>query len=228
MKRLNLIVVILVLISCLVFGFSIREGYSADAKGKLTADNILPEGVSKYGDTIYMSIRYIDFNNIRDVFLSLKSISYKVVVIDLLTSGGSLFDAMGIISIFKEQQSTGKIIEIRGRGLIASAGLLILISGNPGYRYLDEWSMIMFHEFWQFKFFAIETPADKEEEAKIMRKIQDKVNDYIIMHSKITKQELNEKIKKKELWLDADEAVKYGFADTVKRFGTFTKIEKEK
>lgn len=175
----------------------------------------IPEDTTIIGDTIYFSVSRIDFERYRSVFLGYERFYWKRAVIDLVTGGGSLFDAMGMVSLLQEQQRKGKIIEIRGRGIIASAGLLILITGTPDYRFLDKNAIVMFHEMWSFKFFAIETPSDKEDEAAIFRKIQDKINDYVTSHSKISKEELNSKIKKKEFWMLAEEALQYGFADTL-------------
>ena len=174
----------------------------------------IPDGTSMIGDTVYFCINTMDFEKYRSIFIGYNKFNWKKAVIDLNTGGGSLFDAMGMVSLFQEQQAKGKIIEIRGRGIIASAGLIILVSGSPGHRLLDPNSFIMFHEMWSFKFFAIETPSDKEQEAVIFRKIQDRINKYICSHSRITEDELNARIKKKELWLDAKEALAYGFADT--------------
>jgi ATP-dependent protease ClpP protease subunit len=175
----------------------------------------IPEGTSLVGDVVYFSINGMNFDKYRSIFIGYEVLNWKRAVIDLNTHGGSLFDAMGMVSLIQDQQRKGKIIEIRGRGLIASAGLLILISGTPGYRFLDAHSMLMFHELFSFKFFAIETPSDKESEAEIFRKIQNKINSYIVKHSKMSEEELNSRIKKREYWFDASEAVKYGFADEI-------------
>jgi len=176
---------------------------------------MLPDGVSKYGDTIYMRIDSMDFKDTRNIFLALQEWNWKTVKIDLLSSGGSLFGAMGMVSIFRELQAQGKIVEIKAQGIVASAAVLVFLAGTPGHRFIDKYAMLMLHELWTFKFFAIETPSDKEEEARIFRKIQDKINHYICEHSKISKEELNQKTQKKELWLDAEEAVKYGLADKI-------------
>lgn len=173
----------------------------------------IPDGTSMIGDTIYFCISSMDFERYRSMFIGYERFNWKKAVIDLNTGGGSLFDAMGMVSIFQEQQSKGKIIEIRGRGIIASAGLIILVSGSPGHRLLDPNSFIMFHEMWSIKFFAIETPSDKEQEALVMRQIQDRINKYISSHSLMSADELSNRIKKKEFWMSADEAIKFGFAD---------------
>lgn len=176
---------------------------------------MLPSGVVKHGDTVYLQIRDIDYGDVRRTFLGLREWGWKKAVIDLFSYGGSLFQSFAIAAILKEQQLDGKIIEIRAKGIVASAGLIVFLSGSPGYRLIDKYSLIMFHEMWTFKFFAIETPSDKENEAAIFRKIQNHINTYITDHSRISAEELNRLIRQRELWCNADEAIKYGFADRI-------------
>lgn len=175
----------------------------------------IPDGVSQYGDTIYLSINFMDFDGLRNKLIGLQRFHWKRAIIDLCTSGGSIFDAMAMVSLMDEQKALGKIIEIRGRGIIASAGLIVLQGGSSGFRYLDPLTMVMFHEMSSFKMFAVETPTSKEEEAKIYRKIQDQVVSFIASKSAISKEDLDAKIRNKEFWMDAQEAIKYGFADKI-------------
>ncbi len=177
--------------------------------------DVLPNGVTRIDDTAYIYVEMIDFNSLRNKFLSLKRYKISKIVIDLFSHGGSLFDAMGMVALIKEQEDSGKIVEIRARGIIASAGLIVMIAGTKGQRYLDMYAMVMFHELSLLKFFSFETPSSMEEESKIIRMIQNRVNDYIISRSKISMVELCEKIKKKDFWMDANEAIKYGFADSI-------------
>ena len=206
MKRIILVLLLIFFLLC-----PLAEGKWSNEKEYVA----IPDETTMIGDTIYFSIDRMDFDRYRSIFLGYSKFNWNKAIIDLSTYGGSVFDAMGMVSLIQEQQRRGKIIEIRGRGLIASAGLIVLIAGTPGYRFLDANAMLMFHELWSFKFFAIETPSDKEAEAEIFRKIQNKINFFIVNHSKITDEELNLKIKKKEFWFDSTEAIKYGFADGV-------------
>jgi len=175
----------------------------------------LPDGVSQYGDTVYMSISIMDFDGLRDKFIGLQKFHWKKMIIDLCTGGGSVFDAMAMVSLMDEQKESGKIIEIRGRGIIASAGLIVLQGGTPGYRFLDSLAMVMFHEMTSYKLFTADTPTSSEENARILRKIQDQVISFIVSRSSISKTDLDAKIKNKEFWMDANEAIRYGFADKI-------------
>lgn len=180
-----------------------------------TGELKLPNGIKRDNDTIYMSIKYMDFSDARDQFAAIRKYDIKKIIIDLFSYGGSLFDAMAMVSLIKEQQEMGRIIEIRGRGIIASAGVLIFISGDKGHRFIDKYSLLMFHELTTFKFIAVETPSDKEDETVVLRLIQNKINSYIANRTKISEKNLAEFTRKKEFWLDAEGCIKFGFADAI-------------
>jgi ATP-dependent protease ClpP protease subunit len=176
---------------------------------------ILPDHIRLDGKVANISIQKMDYESTRRDLQILDRYAYDTLVVDLYSFGGSLFDAMGIISLFNIVQNEGKIVEMRAHSIIASAGLLVMLSGSPGHRFIDKYAIVMFHEMWSLKFLAIETPSSKEEEAVIFRKIQDNVNSYIVAKSKISKEELNTRIRSKEFWLTSAEAIQYGFADGV-------------
>ncbi len=182
---------------------------------------VLPDDVTIRGDTANIYLEHIDFRmlwrnlNAIQAIEGIKGFKINKITLHLFSFGGSLFDAMAMAALLREQETSGKVVEVRARGLVASAGLIILISGTIGHRYIDSNSLLMFHELQSFKFIAIETPTDKEEEAKVYRFIQDKVNSYIASRSKMPVAELCTRIQKKEFWMNAQGAVKYGFADQV-------------
>ena len=200
MKRLLCTLIMLVLLSCTT---------------QLYSGTVSLKDVSVRGPVAYIKIERIYFDGLYGIVRQLDGVYLNKVVIDLFSFGGSLFDALAMCSLIEDWQRSGITVEIRARGLIASAGLLVLITGSPGHRYIDPNALVMFHELSNFKFFAVETPADKEDEAAIFRMIQNRVNAYIVARSKISLEDLTLRIKKKELWVDADGAVTHGFADHI-------------
>ena len=72
----------------------------------------------------------------------------------------------------------------------------------------------MWHELLSFEMFGkVSTPSDKEEEARVLRFLQDTRNEWLSQHCKLTKKELDEKIRKREFWMTGEQAIEYGFAD---------------
>jgi len=177
-----------------IFGMFVRDGYGyyvIKDIGDQLADNML-----RFFD-------YLTRHNIDKAILEIQS------------PGGSLFDACRVIGIMTEWQKakTGRIIETKVNGFAASAGFLIATSGTVGYRYASKVSLLMWHQLYTFSMFKISTPSSSADEAKILKYIQDTINNWIASRSKLTKKVLAEKIEKKEFWVNGTDAVKYGFMD---------------
>ena len=177
-----------------VFGMFVRNGYGyyvIKDIGEQLADNML-----KFFD-------YLTRHNIDKAILEIQS------------PGGSLFDACRVIGIMTEWEKAkvGRIIETKVNGFAASAGFLIATSGTVGHRYASKVSLLMWHQLYTFSMFKISTPSSSEDEAKILRYIQNTINNWIASRSKLTKEALAEKIEKKEFWVNGIDAVKYGFMD---------------
>lgn len=132
------------------------------------------------------------------------------VLIDIHSPGGSLFDAWRIKGIIDEMIGNGIRVETRVYGMAFSAGFLIFCAGQD--RVATETAELMWHELITGEMFAIKTPADKEDEAKILRHLQDTANNWMVTRSKVGKDELDAKIRKKEFWISGKEAFNMGFA----------------
>ena len=80
-----------------------------------------------------------------------------------------MMEAWKIISLMDIAKRDGRIVETNVYGFAASGGFLIFASGSKGYRIASPRALLMWHEVWSFKMFSVETPSDKEEEAKTLR-----------------------------------------------------------
>ena len=162
--------------------------------GYYVLEDILPDPLKEYLD-------YLEWKGI------------KKAVIELYSPGGSLFAAWRIVGIMNMAKAKGMVIETRCHGFAASAGFLIFISGSMGHRAISPQSEVMWHELISFKFIAIDTPSSSEDEAKILRHLQDTANEYIATRCKLSKEELDKRVKNKEFWMNGKEAYRDGFAD---------------
>jgi len=134
----------------------------------------------------------------------------KKIIIEIHSPGGSLFDAWRIIGMIDEAMSNNIDIETRLYGFAASAGFLIFMAGTD--RIVSPTAECMWHELMTGEFLAIKTPSDKEDEAKILRHLQNVANEFIANKSKMDKDTLDAKIRKKEFWISGKEAFDLGFA----------------
>lgn len=132
------------------------------------------------------------------------------VIVDIHSPGGSLFDAWRIKGIIDEMIGRGIRIETRVYGSAFSAGFLIFCAGQD--RVATDTAELMWHELITGEMFAIKTPSDKEDESKILRHLQNTANSWIAAKSKVSKDELDDKVRKKEFWISGKEAFDMGFA----------------
>lgn len=139
----------------------------------------------------------------------------KKAIIEIYSGGGSVFAGWRIKGYFDQWRASGGIVETQVMGVAGSAATIIFLAGNKGYRQINPQAELMFHELWTFKLFDFATPSDKEDEAKVLRHLQDTISAWIASRSKLSKEELDERIRKKEFWINGEQALELGFADRV-------------
>lgn len=179
-----------------------------------------PDGVKIRNEMGYFTITEIrneTSDKVRDFFEYLKLHKIKHAILDIHSPGGSLFGAWRIKGLINEFQDAGGIVETRVRGFAASAGSIIFIAGSKGHRVANPQAEFMFHELGIFKggIFYIEmvTPSSAEDEAKTLRHLQETITSWLATRGKMSKADLDEKVRKKEFWFSGKEARDFGFVD---------------
>jgi len=163
--------------------------------------------------TGYFILNTVDASDLQRVMAYCDRHGVNHLVIELFTPGGSLIDAYKCVGLIRHWQAQGNVVETRCYGLAASAGFLIFASGTRGARFLSPQSELMWHELQTLAIFSVESPSDKEDEAKVLRHLQDTANAWLAEVSGKTKAEIDELVRKKEFWINGEEAVAFGFAD---------------
>jgi len=160
-------------------------------------------------------LRDVNADEVDQFLYFLKSAGIKHAVIEIFSPGGSLFGAQKIVAHIEEFQNSGGIVETRIYGAALSAGFYIFVAGTKGYRFVHPDAELMWHELISLEGvgFVFKTPSDSEERSGILRHLQDVRNSYLAARSKITKEKLDEMVRKREWWMTGKDAIKYGFAD---------------
>jgi len=188
--------------------FKVKESLPCEAfQFPNTRTSITSNGSQKIGRFFLDDIADKQF---RDALNYFYHHGIKRIIVEIHSPGGSLFDAWRIKGMVDEATANGILVETRIYGLAASAGFLIFCSGAE--RVATPTAEGMWHELITGEFIAIKTPADKEDEAKILRHLQDVANNFIASKSKVPKETLDAKIRKKEFWISGQEAFEMGFA----------------
>lgn len=145
----------------------------------------------------------LDYN-----FSEKKPKNLKLIINSL---GGSLPDAFSLIDIMK-----GSAIPVHtlGLGCIASAGLLIFITGEKGKRILTPNTSILSHQFsWSLWGKQHELISGAREIDLTEKKMINHYRKCTGLKEKTIKEIL---LPSSDVWLSAEEAIKYNLADEIK------------
>jgi len=153
------------------------------------------------GNEVKKFLDYMKLHNISDITIEIQSY------------GGGLADVWRVIGLLQAWEKAGNIVTTKVNGIAFSAGFLVLVSGTKGHRFVSPTAELMWHELQAWPETGIQTPSSTEDRADVYRHLQDTATNWIISRSKITKEQLNEKVRNKEFWVNGAQAVKFGFAD---------------
>lgn len=143
-------------------------------------------------------------------FQYLKSHKINKAVIEIYSGGGDLFEAWKIKGIICKNKEDGIQITTRAYSIAASAASLLFLTGDV--RQISPTAELMFHELLSTDGLKVISPADKEDESRVLRHIQDGIAMYVSERCRMSKSSLDEKVRKKEYWVHGFEAIKLGMA----------------
>lgn len=167
------------------------------------------------GDTINWIVRGINSWAYRDalrMFAVADLHQIRHIVIHLNSEGGSVMDGMALGMLLREKVQAGWTIEVRAQGFVASAAVIVLVTGSPGQRYLHEDSLVMVHEIAAFTFMEQLKTTDARKKADYMALIERTMTGFVARYTKLSTDELLV-LMRAETWMTADQAVAKGFAD---------------
>lgn len=193
-------------------GFKVKEidpeeGFTYPYKARI----ILGENGEQIGHYTVNEISGPNFNNAMMYLYNVHKL--KHIIVEVSSYGGSLFDAWDMQSTMSQYERLGVVFETRCSSYAMSAGFIILVAGTQGNRYVSSKAELMFHELWTFEMFKLSTPSSAEDQAKILRHIQDTASEWLSTKSNMTKEEIDAKIAKREWWMSGREALEMGFVD---------------
>ena len=137
--------------------------------------------------------------------------------VHLYTPGGSVMDAWEAVGIIAEMQSRGIKVSTHCYGLAASAGVILMVAGDIGERYVNRHAEIMMHKVWNFKMFDISDPDTAEDKATTLKHFQTNINNWFISRTsgKLDHDKIEDLIFKKDFWMNGEKAVELGLADHI-------------
>lgn len=137
------------------------------------------------------------------------------VVID--SPGGSVFDGFHLLDYIRDMQRRGHTVNTTALGMAASMGGVLLQVGDT--RRMSSNSMMLIHEA---QFMAFGSWGNVVDEVELVRKMHDRILELFATRAKqakgtraMTKAQIKRKWHRKDWWLTAQEAERYGFVDEV-------------
>jgi len=133
------------------------------------------------------------------------------LTIELFSPGGGVIQGMALFDHIVTMRAKGWHVTTTARGYAASMGGVLLQAGDV--RTMGRESYILIHEV---QAAAMGTMGEIEDEVEFLKKIQTRILSIFAERSKLSVTQLRNRWKRKNWWLDSDEALKLGIVDEVR------------
>lgn len=124
--------------------------------------------------------------------------------------GGSVIDGLNLYDFITNLKRRGHHITTITRGYAASMAGVLLQAGDLRLCGANSWMLV--HEVGSA---AWGKTSELEDELKFTKRLQEQLLSILAERSTLTKEQIRRKWRKTDFWVDADEMVKYGWADYI-------------
>jgi ATP-dependent Clp endopeptidase proteolytic subunit ClpP len=133
------------------------------------------------------------------------------ITIVLNSPGGSVIDGLALFDFIQVLKQAGHHIEVVAAGYAASMGGVLLQAGTT--RVAQRNSFMLIHEAATV---AGGKSSDLEDQVKFIERLQKKLLAILAERSTLSEQQIRNRWKRKDWWLDADEMLALGFVDEIR------------
>lgn len=134
------------------------------------------------------------------------------ILITINSPGGSVTDGLALYDTIMRLRRKGHKVTTRGMGLVASMAAVLLQAGD--HRIIDQRAKLMIHEGATTMRGSM-TVGEADDYRAVHDMLLDDIATILTERSKLTKAQLKQKWRRKDWYLSAAEALKYGFADVI-------------
>jgi ATP-dependent Clp endopeptidase proteolytic subunit ClpP len=124
--------------------------------------------------------------------------------------GGGIIEGFHLFDTMLSLRNEGHTITTVTNGMAASMGGILLQAGDE--RIAGPNASILIHEA---SFGAMGSMGQVEDTVEFAKKLQERLLTILAQRSTLSKQQIRNRWKRKNWWLDADEALKWGFVDSI-------------
>lgn len=144
----------------------------------------------------------------RLLFLYCKGV--KEIDVILNSVGGEVYHSLLIFNTMEDLKKKGMVIHIEARGVCASMGVILLMAGST--RSASKYTRFLLHELSSW---AYGKASEVKEESAELTKVNKMLDNIISEKTSLTPEKLRKNTRKKDWWLSAEEALKYGIIEKI-------------
>lgn len=189
-----------------------KEGYEAD----LLEHRVLNERASSDEANIYYFHGAVNSISSSDCIESVGFWTRKRpgsdITIVFNSPGGGVFEGLALYDFLRDLRSRGHKLTTKSVGMAASMGGVLLQAGDE--RIMGPNAYMLIHEVSSGSMGKV---SEMEDALEFTNRLQEKLLDILSERSSLTKAQIKRKWKKKDWWLDAQEALELGFIDRIER-----------
>lgn len=134
------------------------------------------------------------------------------VTININSPGGSVTDGLALYDTIMRLRRNGHLVTTRGQGLVASMAAVLLQAGDT--RVMDKRAKLMIHEG-STTIKGTVTMGEQEDLKVFTDLLHADILDILAERANLTKRQIQNKWRRRDWVLTADESLKYGFCDVV-------------
>lgn len=136
----------------------------------------------------------------------------QAITININSPGGSVTDGLAVYDTIQRLRRQGHFVTTRGMGMVASMAGVLLQAGDD--RILDKRAKLLIHEG-STTIKGTLTVGEQEDMKLFSDMLRGDILEIMADRSTLTKRQIQNKWKRRDWILNADEALKYGFVDRV-------------
>lgn len=134
----------------------------------------------------------------------------KTVHVILNSIGGEVYHGLLIFNTLEDLKKKKMKIVVEARGLCASMGVWVLMGGSE--RTASKYTRFLLHETSSFTYGKV---SEMKEGVQELERLNAMLDEIVTSRTTITSVKLQQKTKKREWWLSAEEALRYGLIEKI-------------
>jgi ATP-dependent Clp protease protease subunit len=134
----------------------------------------------------------------------------KPVTLVFNSPGGSVTAGLALYDYIQVIRANGTRVDTHSIGWAASMGGILLQAGEK--RSMGDHAYMLIHEISSG---AIGNASELEDELKFVKRLQSRLLGILASRATLSKRQIERRWKRKDWWLDAQEALEFGFIDAI-------------